>query len=43
MKTLAALYRGESPVDFPSLWRPAATASLNVGRLVVERMAERFE
>ena len=28
MKTLAALYRGESPVDFPSLWRPAATASL---------------
>ncbi len=22
---------------------PAATASLNVGRLVVERMAERFE
>ena len=28
MKTLRALYRGESPVDFPSLWRPAVTASV---------------
>jgi preprotein translocase subunit SecF len=28
MKTLRALYRGESPVDFPSLWRPAITASV---------------
>ncbi|MDG2426944.1 MAG: protein translocase subunit SecF [Acidimicrobiales bacterium] len=27
MKTLRALFRGESPVDFPSLWRPAITAS----------------
>ena len=28
MKTLRALYRGESPIDFPSLWRPAVTTSV---------------
>ena len=28
MKTLRALYRGESPVDFPLLWRPAVTTSV---------------
>ena len=30
MKTLRALYRGESPIDFPALWRPAIIGSITI-------------
>ena len=30
MRILRALYRGESPIDFPALWRPAAMGSAAV-------------